>query len=63
MMCTVQYSTCWYDVYSAGLLLLPQAVGGPAEDGAVVQLVVRGVDQLGHTSSLGVSSLLQIFLL
>lgn len=31
----------------ARLLLLPEPVGGPAKDGAVVQLVVRTVDQLG----------------
>ena len=56
--------TCRYDVCSAGLLLLPETVGGPAEDGPVVQLVEGGVDQLGHAPPLGVASLLkQIFIL
>ena len=31
----------------AGLQLLAQLVGRPAEDGAVVKLVEGGVDQLG----------------
>jgi hypothetical protein len=31
--------TCWYDVEAAWLLLLPQGVLGPAQDGPVVQLV------------------------
>ena len=39
--------TCRDDVEGAGLQLLAQVVGRPAEDGAVVQLVEGGVDQLG----------------
>ena len=51
--------TCWDDVEGAGLLLLAQGVGGPAEDGAVVQLVVGRVDQLRHRPVLAEPGLLK----
>ena len=51
--------TCRDDVEGAGLLLLAQGVGGPAEDGAVVQLVVGRVDQLRHRPVLAEPGLLQ----
>ena len=52
--------TCGNDVEGAGLLLLPEAVGGPAEDGAVVQLVVRTVDQLGGGAVLAEPGVLDV---
>ena len=36
--------TCGDDVEGAGLHLVSQVVGGPAQDGPVVQLVEGGVD-------------------
>ena len=39
--------TCRDDVEGAGLRLLTQLIGRPAEDGAVVQLVEGRVNQLG----------------
>ena len=38
--------TCRDDVEGAGLLLISEVVGGPAQDGSVVQLVVGRVDEL-----------------
>ena len=38
--------TCRDDVEGAGLLLVSELVGGPAQDGPVVQLVEGGVDEL-----------------
>ena len=43
----------------AGLQLLAQVVGRPAEDGAVVQLVEGGVDQLGLSPILTEASVLR----
>ena len=40
--------TCRDDVEGAGLRLLSQLIGRPAEDGAVVQLVEGRVNQLGQ---------------
>ena len=51
--------TCRDDVEGAGLQLLAQVVGRPAEDGAVVQLVEGGVDQLGLSPILTEASVLR----
>ena len=47
------------DVKGAGLLLLTQIIGRPAEDSAVVQLVEGRVDQLGQGPILTKASVLK----
>ena len=51
--------TCGDDVEGAGLRLLPQVIGRPAEDGAVVQLMEGRVDQLRQSPILTEAGVLE----